>query len=65
VLYSSGGINLQGSVAPNGAVAVSISAGRQYALGEGVLSFNSGSGTWRGQGNAGVCVGTWVASRLG
>src|ERR1700689_1756387 len=51
VVYDGGGpISLQGRVAPNGAVRVSVSAGGQHADGSGRLSRDRGSGGWRGQG---------------
>jgi hypothetical protein len=56
-------VSLQGRVAPNGAIQVSVSAGGQQANGAGRLSPNTGSGTWRGQGSAGSCAGVWQASR--
>ena len=66
VVYEGGGpVNLQGQVAPNGSVWVSVSAGGGRADGEGRLSPGSGGGTWRGQGSLGACVGTWEAVRRG
>jgi hypothetical protein len=66
VVYESGPANLQGQVAPNGAVWVSVSAGGgQRADGQGRLSRNVGTGTWRGQGPGGSCAGTWQAARRG
>jgi hypothetical protein len=58
-------INLQGRVAPNGAVRVGIASGGQQASGEGRLSRAAGSGTWFGQGSAGSCTGVWQAERRG
>ena len=60
-----GSVNLQGRVAPNGAVRVSVSAGGQRADGSGRLSSGRGSGLWRGQGSAGTCAGIWQAERRG
>jgi hypothetical protein len=57
--------NLQGRVAPNGRIRVSVSAGSQQASGEGRLSATTGSGTWRGEGSAGSCAGVWQAERRG
>jgi hypothetical protein len=66
VVYDGGGpINLQGRVAPNGAVRVSVSAGGQHADGSGRLSRDRGGGVWRGQGSTGSCAGTWEAERRG
>jgi hypothetical protein len=56
---------VQGRVAPNGAVRVSVSAGGQRADGEGRLSRAAGSGTWAGQGSFGACAGVWRAERRG
>jgi len=58
-------VNLQGRVAANGSVGVSVSAGSQQASGEGRLTRSAGSGTWQGQGNAGFCSGVWQATRNG
>lgn len=57
--------DLQGRVAPNGRIQVSVSAGSQQASGEGRLSTTTGSGTWRGEGSAGYCAGVWQADRRG
>ena len=58
VVYEGGGpVNLQGQVAPNGSVWVSVSAGGQRADGEGRMSPTVGTGTWRGQGAGGSCAG--------
>ena len=65
VVYQAGPANLQGRVAPDGSVWVSVAGGGQSAGGEGRLSRNAGSGTWRGQGAAGNCAGTWQAARRG
>ena len=54
-----------GRVAPDGSVWVSVAGGGQSAGGEGRLSRNTGGGTWRGQGAAGNCAGTWQAARRG
>jgi hypothetical protein len=60
-----GGADVHGRVSPRGGVAVSVSAGGQWASGSGHLNMMSGGGVWRGQGNAGYCQGTWVAQRTG
>jgi hypothetical protein len=56
-------IGLEGHVARNGAVRVSVAAGGQAAYGAGRLSQASGGGTWRGHGSRGACSGIWVAER--
>jgi hypothetical protein len=56
-------VNLSGTVAPNGAVTVSIKFGGQAANGVGQLSGNSGAGKWRGKGSSGDCAGRWEAER--
>lgn len=61
----SGAVNLQGHVSPNGSVRVSVSSGGQQADGEGRMSRNVGTGTWRGQGYNGTCTGVWQAERRG
>jgi hypothetical protein len=58
-------IALEGHVARNGAVRVSVAAGDQAAYGAGRLTQTSGGGTWRGHGARGTCAGTWVAERRG
>lgn len=64
VLYEGGGpVNLQGQVARNGAVRVSVSAGDQRADASGRLSRDHGGGLWRGQGSTGACAGRWEAER--
>jgi hypothetical protein len=65
VLGGDGSANLQGQVANNGAVRVSVSAGDQRAAGSGRLSRDRGSGLWRGQGPTGTCAGRWQAERRG
>ena len=65
VLGGGGPVNLQGRVAQNGIVRVSVSAGDQRADGSGRLSRDRGSGLWRGQGSAGTCAGRWEAERRG
>jgi hypothetical protein len=56
-------VDLEGHVAPNGAVRVTVAAGNQEAHGAGRLSRTSGGGTWQGHGTAGTCAGTWQAER--
>jgi hypothetical protein len=66
VVYEGGGpANVQGQVAPNGSVWVNVSSGGQAASGRGRLSRDAGAGTWRGQGPAGACAGSWQAARRG
>jgi hypothetical protein len=66
ITYEGGGAaNAQGRVSPSGTVAVSLSSGSQAASGQGHLSRDYGTGTWRGRGTAGVCSGTWQAWRQG
>jgi hypothetical protein len=57
-----GGFDVRGRVAGNGAVRVRVSSGRSYADGSGRLAHASGSGTWKGVGN-GVCSGRWFAEK--
>ncbi len=56
-------VNFNGSVAPSGAVNVSIRLGDKGANGTGKLSATSGAGTWQGAGGAGECAGRWEAER--
>jgi hypothetical protein len=65
VIGGGGGADVRGRVGPGGGVAVSVSAGGQWASGSGRLNMITGGGVWRGQGNAGYCQGTWVAQRSG
>jgi hypothetical protein len=64
-VFGDGSANLQGRVAQNGAVRVSVSAGDQRATGSGRLSRDRGSGVWQGRGSVGNCAGSWVAERRG
>jgi len=56
-------VNLAGTVAPGGAIKVSIKVGEKGASGTGRLSDNSGTGTWHGIGSSGSCAGHWEAER--
>jgi hypothetical protein len=56
-------VSFNGTVAPNGAVKVSIKGGDKDANGTGHLSANAGTGTWRGSGSVGTCTGSWEAER--
>ena len=58
-----GPVNLQGQVAHDGAIRVSVSAGGNRADGSGHLHRDRGGGLWRGQGSAGACAGNWEAER--
>lgn len=59
----SAGVNVDGSVAGNGAVRVRLWAGSGSASGAGRLSRDYGSGEWRGAGSNSSCAGTWTAER--
>jgi hypothetical protein len=52
---------INGKVASNGQVTVTVSAGNKSANGSGRLSGTAGSGSWTG----GECSGTWEAERRG
>jgi hypothetical protein len=52
---------INGKVAGNGAVTVTVSAGSKSATGSGRLSGTVGTGSWKG----GECSGTWEAERRG
>jgi hypothetical protein len=52
---------INGKVAGNGAVTVTVVAGNQSATGAGRLSGAVGTGSWKGSG----CAGTWEAERRG
>lgn len=57
-------VDLSGTVAPNGAVKVSIKFGGQGANGTGRLSGNTGGGTWHSIGGGDQdCSGRWEAER--
>lgn len=56
-------VNMSGTVAPGGAVKVSIRLGDKGASGTGRLSTSAGSGTWRGVGSGKSCTGRWEAER--
>jgi hypothetical protein len=64
ITYEGGGAgNAQGRVLPSGSVTVSVASGPNAASGQGRLTQNYGTGTWRGQGPGGVCSGAWQAWR--
>jgi hypothetical protein len=52
---------INGKVASNGQVTVTVSAGSKSAIGSGRLSGTAGAGSWTG----GECSGTWEAERRG
>jgi hypothetical protein len=52
---------INGKVASNGQVTVTVSAGSKSATGSGRLSGTAGAGSWSG----GECSGTWEAERRG
>jgi hypothetical protein len=52
---------INGKVASNGQVTVTVSAGNKSAIGSGRLSGTAGTGSWTG----GECSGTWEAERRG
>ena len=54
-------VTINGRVADNGSLTVTVSHGNQSATGSGRLSGSNGAGTWRG----GDCSGTWQAERRG
>lgn len=56
-------VNVDGRVNNAGGVLVKLSAGGAGASGSGKLSRAFGSGSWRGTGSMGTCVGTWTAER--
>ena len=58
------GVNLAGTVTPNGLVNVSIRLRDRGAEGNGRISATVGAGHWRGDGpNNTTCAGTWEAER--
>jgi hypothetical protein len=52
---------INGKVAGNGQITVTVSAGNKSATGSGRLSGTTGTGSWKG----GECSGTWEAERRG
>jgi hypothetical protein len=52
---------INGKVATNGQITVTVSAGNKSATGSGKLSGTTGTGSWKG----GECSGTWEAERRG
>lgn len=60
---SDASVDMAGTVAPSGAVKVSIRLGDKSANGTGRLSGQDGAGTWHGAGSNGTCAGRWEAER--
>jgi hypothetical protein len=58
-----GPMDLSGTVDGDGIVHVKVSLGPQSASGNGRLSADTGTGTWRGQSPGGSCSGRWTAER--
>ncbi len=56
-------VDMSGTVAPNGAVKVSIRLGNKGADGSGRLSGQTGAGTWHSVGSNASCAGRWEAER--
>jgi len=56
-------IDMAGTVAPNGAIKVSIRLGSKGADGSGHLSGQTGAGTWHSIGSNASCAGRWEAER--
>ena len=59
VASNSGAVTASGRVADAGNIHVTLASGMKRAVGSGVLTGTSGSGTWR----AALCSGTWTAQR--
>ena len=56
-------IDMAGTVAPNGAIKVSIRLGSKGADGSGHMSGQTGAGTWHSIGSNASCAGRWEAER--
>jgi len=56
-------VDMAGTVAPNGAIKVSIRLGSKGADGSGHLSGQTGAGTWHSVGSNASCAGRWEAER--
>jgi hypothetical protein len=63
VVSGGGNYSVDGAVAANGSIRVTVAEGGRSANGYGRLVGNSGSGVWRT--SAGECSGQWAASRGG
>jgi hypothetical protein len=60
-----GPVQISGTVAANGRVAVSVRSGDRVAKGSGRLTGDSGGGRWSGQSSTDQCSGRWEAERRG
>ena len=60
VASNNASVTASGHVAEAGAIRVTLASGMKRAVGSGVLTGTSGSGTWR----AALCSGTWTAQRI-
>jgi hypothetical protein len=60
VASTSATVTASGRVAESGNISVTLASGMKRAVGSGVLTSTSGSGTWR----AALCSGTWTAQRI-
>jgi hypothetical protein len=60
VASNNAAVTASGRVAEAGAIRVTLASGMKRAVGSGVLTGTSGSGTWR----AALCSGTWTAHRI-
>ena len=60
VASNSATVTASGRVAEAGNIHVTLASGMKRAVGSGVLTGTSGSGTWR----AALCSGTWTAQRI-
>jgi hypothetical protein len=60
VASNSATVTASGRVAEAGNIHVTLASGMKRAVGSGVLTGTSGSGTWR----AALCSGTWTAQRM-
>ncbi|MCA6113897.1 hypothetical protein J6524_03005 [Bradyrhizobium sp. WSM 1738] len=60
VASNTAAVTASGRVAEAGAIRVTLASGMKRAVGSGVLTGTSGSGTWR----AALCSGTWTAQRV-
>jgi len=56
-------VKFTGHVARSGAVRASVTVPDKYASGSGLLSSNSGHGTWSGHSGGAGCSGYWTARR--
>ena len=61
--YDGDAVEINGLVARNGAVSVTVSRGDQQASGQGHLDQNSGQGVWSSAPSGSSCSGRWEAER--